>query len=87
MHQEAFQVKWVKVPPIQSLASRIVPILARKRITANRSVDKEDTGWNLRVNGLNPEIVDIQSLKKTLILNRTIYIISIRQTVSEKVTC
>ena len=57
MCQEAFQVKWVKVPPIQSLASRIVPSLAMKQVTASRSVDRKDAGCNLRVNGLSPENV------------------------------
>ena len=57
MCQEAFQVKWVKVPPIQSLASRIVPSLAMKQVTASRSVDREDAGCKLWVNGLSPENV------------------------------
>ena len=57
MCQEAFQVTWVKVPPIQSLASTIVPSLAMKQVTASRSVDREDAGCNLWVNGLSPENV------------------------------
>jgi len=55
MRQEAFQVIWVRVPSVQSLASRIVPSLAMKRVPASRSADREDAGCNFQVNGLNPE--------------------------------
>ena len=56
MRQEAFQIKQVRDLSTQSLASGVVPSLAMKQVTASRSVDREDAGCNLRVNGLSPEI-------------------------------
>jgi len=42
--RKAFHITLVKVQLIQSLASRIIPSLAGKRVTASRRVDRKDAG-------------------------------------------